>query len=424
MLGTPEHASKESAGAGKDAIPVAFLTDLLSVGGAEAQILSLVAALDPARIRAEVLVLMDEGARRDRLGVPVHLYHGRRPYTICTLPAVTARIRRGGFRAIYTTHLWSVFIAASIKEWIRPPEDQRRFVVLASEHSYRAAVASKRVLVNARKWALRRADRIIAVSHAQAEWLREYYGPSTAPIDVLPNGIEPERFADLAAARERGAAGGHAPRNDAVFASVDAVRAQLDQAVRTEHEIPANAGLIVSVARLAEVKRLDILIAAMASDRLRAINAHLVLVGDGQMREALVRQAEEAGLRTRVHFAGTRSDIRPYLAAASVMCLSSRSEAQPIAILEAMASGLPVVATRVGGIPEMVEDGVTGLLVEPGDPELLARALERALTDPDWNAHAGRLARERIEREFSIQVRARKLEMLIEELVEHARRKD
>jgi len=209
-----------------------------------------------------------------------------------------------------------------------------------------------------------------------------------------------------------------------VPASVDAVRARLDQAVRAEHEIPAHASVIVSVARLAEVKRLDILIAAMASDRLRAGNAHLVLVGDGPMREALVRQAEEAGLRTRVHFAGTRSDIRPYLAAASVMCLSSRSEAQPIAILEAMASGLPVVATRVGGIPEMVEDGMTGLLVEPGDPELLARALERALTDPDWNAHAGRLARERIEREFSIQVRARKLETLIEELVERARRKD
>ena len=115
----------------------------------------------------------------------------------------------------------------------------------------------------------------------------------------------------------------------------------------------------------------------------------LELVGDGPERDRIVRRARERGVAERVSLLGARSseEVRATLAGARAFALpsvrlpSGRMEGIPVALMEAMASGVPVVATRLSGIPELVEDGVTGLLVEPHDPERLAAALERLLAD-------------------------------------------
>ncbi|MFH1144626.1 MAG: glycosyltransferase [Candidatus Eisenbacteria bacterium] len=381
----PERSSKEP-------IPVAFVTDLLSVGGAEAQLVALTRALDPSRIRCAVAVLRAENAAVERLTVPTTVIGMRHGCDARVLPSLAAWMRRGRFRAIYTTHLWSIVFSALLKGWMRPPAPQGRLVLLATEHSYRVPTASRRVLVTARRWALRRADRIIAVAETQAEWLREYYGERTAPIEVIPNGLDCGPFENLPSGT----------------------------AVRAEFGIPGAVPLILCIARMVPVKNLDVLLAAMALSPLRETGAHLLLLGDGPVKGALMERARGEALEGRVHFAGTRQDTRPFLAAADLACLPSRSEAQPIAILEAMAAGLPVVATRVGGIPEMVEDGKTGLLVAPGNPAELADALARALADPSWARLAGEGGRSRVEAVFSIQARARRIEGLIERLVERA----
>ena len=406
-------------------IRVAFVTDLLSVGGAETQLLSLVKALDPNRIDARVAVLRPQGARLDGLediasgGAEAHGGTDPRPERPerCrererghaasdrahiqvigmrgaadprTLPALSAWVRGGRFRAIYTTHLWSLVFSAILKEWLRPPAPQKQLVLIATEHSYRMRPASRRALVTLRRWALGRADRIIAIAQVQADWLREYYGPKAGPIEVIPNAIDPARFADL-------------PDGTAV---------------RAEFGIPDGAPTVVCVARLVPVKGIEILLSAMQVPVLQETGAHLLLVGDGPEEGALRERAQATGLAGRVHFAGKQADTRPFLAAAQVACLSSFSESQGIALLEAMAAELPVVASRVGGIPEMVgDDEAVGLLVRPGDPADLARALARALTDEAWREQAGKAGRERVERLFSIELRARRVESLIEELV-------
>jgi glycosyltransferase involved in cell wall biosynthesis len=126
------------------------------------------------------------------------------------------------------------------------------------------------------------------------------------------------------------------------------------------------------------------------------------LLGDGPDRPAVERELERLGLGGRVTLQGTRGDVPEVLASSHVFVLSSHSEALPVSLLEAMAAGLPVVATRVGGVPELVVDGETGLLVPEGDPPGLAAALQRMVDDPALRARLGAAGRARVERHFRL----------------------
>ena len=108
----------------------------------------------------------------------------------------------------------------------------------------------------------------------------------------------------------------------------------------------------------------------------------LLIVGDGPERHAIERAARDTGCLDRIIFAGYSADVLPFYAAADLAVLASRSEGSPNALLEAMAAGIPIVATSVGGIPEIVTHGDTALLVAPSDPTALTSALAQTLTDP------------------------------------------
>jgi colanic acid/amylovoran biosynthesis glycosyltransferase len=154
----------------------------------------------------------------------------------------------------------------------------------------------------------------------------------------------------------------------------------------------------------------------------------LQLVGDGPERERILRRASERGVAERVSLLGARSseDVRAALAEARVFALpsvrlpSGRMEGIPVALMEAMASGVPVVATRLSGIPELVQDGVTGLLVEPGDVHGLAAAMARVLEDDALAAELARAGRELIERSFSLTLEAKRLGDLFSESISAA----
>lgn len=137
------------------------------------------------------------------------------------------------------------------------------------------------------------------------------------------------------------------------------------------------------------------LVYALAKLRGRPFQA--LIVGDGPDRPAVEAELRRLGLAGAVDLAGEREDVAEILAASHVFVLSSRSEASPISVLEAMAAGLPVVASRVGGLPELVVDGETGLLVSPGDPEELATALACLLDDPTLRERLGSAGRARVE---------------------------
>jgi glycosyltransferase involved in cell wall biosynthesis len=157
---------------------------------------------------------------------------------------------------------------------------------------------------------------------------------------------------------------------------------------------------LLSVGRLRPPKDFLTLVRAVAA--LEPGSVRLRIAGDGPDRAALSAEVARLGLDGVVELLGERHDVDELLAAADLLVLSSDSEGLPLSVLEAMAAGLPVVASAVGGVPELVRDGETGLLVPPGDPGALARALAGLVADPELRARAGAAGRRRAEREFSL----------------------
>lgn len=145
---------------------------------------------------------------------------------------------------------------------------------------------------------------------------------------------------------------------------------------------PSTARLIGGATRFYPVKGLDVLMAALPAIAARVPQVHLVLWGDGPQLAQRQAQAQALGVADRVCFAGYAPDADRRLALLDCFVLSSRSEGSPLALLEALAAGCPIVATRVGGVPELVQDGTSALLVPPEDPAALAAAVIRVLTEP------------------------------------------
>ncbi len=221
-------------------------------------------------------------------------------------------------------------------------------------------------------WAI---DGYIAVSRASRERLVRHLGLSPRKVAVIPNAVELRRFA----------------------APAEPVR----QAIREQCGISADAPVIGVLARLSEQKGLTYLIAAAPAILAQHPQTHIVLVGDGPLREDLVDQARSLGVEQRVHFVGYRSNTVEFLRAMDLFVLPSLYEGMPLSILEAMGAGLPVVATAVDGTPEAVVDGETGYLVPPADPAALATAVNRMLGDRVLAASMGRNGRARAEAHFS-----------------------
>jgi glycosyltransferase involved in cell wall biosynthesis len=157
---------------------------------------------------------------------------------------------------------------------------------------------------------------------------------------------------------------------------------------------------IVSVGRLAVPKDFSTLVAAMA--RLPEGRAHLRVFGDGPLRSELEAQKHALGLDAAVEFAGEVPDARPQLADADVFVLASLSEGMPVSVLEAMAAGLPVVASAIDGLKEVVIGGETGFLTPPGDAAALAARLGQLVDDPSLRSALGEAGRERAAEYFSL----------------------
>jgi glycosyltransferase involved in cell wall biosynthesis len=216
---------------------------------------------------------------------------------------------------------------------------------------------------------------VVAVSGAVRDaWAAA--GLSAERVVVVPNGV------DLAEGR---AAPGAAER----------------RAVRRELGVAQGAPVVATVSLLRPGKGLEVLLAAAPAVLAAHPRARFAVVGDGPARAELEAGAAAGGVGEAVAWTGFRRDVPALLAAADLFVLPSLDDAFPTAILEAMAAGLPVVATRAGGIPEIVDDGATGLLVPPGDAAALARAISTLLADPAARKSLGEAGRRRAGERFS-----------------------
>jgi glycosyltransferase involved in cell wall biosynthesis len=191
--------------------------------------------------------------------------------------------------------------------------------------------------------------------------------------------------------------------------------------LRKELGLPAHGPIVAALARLAEVKGLEHFLDAAVVLTRRFPDAHFVIAGDGPHRAALERYAARLGLGRRLVFTGFRRDVPEFLSEVQLSVLPSLSEAMSNALLESMAAGLPVVTTRVGGNPEVVLEGVTGLLVPPREPEALAAAVTHLLENPAEAQAMGRAGRKRVVDHFSLERLTQETESLYLQLLLKAR---
>jgi glycosyltransferase involved in cell wall biosynthesis len=255
--------------------------------------------------------------------------------------------------------------------------------------------------LQAQKLVCRFADRIVVNAVAIRDWLVDQGYPADK-IVVIRNGVDTSRFGT----RSDGAA------------------------LRREFDIPLEVPLVVMLARLNPTKGIDCFFEAATKVREQHPDVHFLAVGECYTRDAegeivvdsvyrreLQERVTSLGLADRVHFTGLRNDVPQILAAAAVSVLPSVSEGISNTLLESMAAGVPVVASRVGGTPEVIDDGVHGLLVPPSDPEALAGAILRVLGDSLLATKLGANGRRRVAQEFSFEAVVRHTEDLYRELL-------
>lgn len=213
-----------------------------------------------------------------------------------------------------------------------------------------------------KRWAMRRTAVAVAVSEPLARHLRDEVRIPADRVELIINGIDAARFAP-------------GPR---------------DGALRARLGLPADRPLVGTVARLVPVKHQALLVEAFARLVAAGTAADLVIVGEGELRGALEAQARALGVADRVHLPGATDDTAPVYRALDAFVLCSLAEGTSISVLEAMASGTPVVATAVGGTPALLDAGACGALVPSGDAGALAAAIADALASPAARERAAR----------------------------------
>ena len=257
-------------------------------------------------------------------------------------------------------------------------------VVIAHEHTWSFQGRPLRRFLD-RELVARWADVFVAVSGEDRRKMIEVEGVDPAKIRLIPNGIP-------------------SPANGA---GAD---------VRTELGIEPGAPVLGVVCELRAQKALEVLFEAAALLLAEFPTLKVLVAGDGPERARLEEGARRLGVADTVLFLGIRRDVPAVLAAVDVAVLSSDYEGSPLSVMEYMAAAKPVVSTRVGGVPELVQEDVHGLLVDPRDPEALAEAVARLLRDPALAKRLGAEGRKRQQREFSLEAMVGRIEDLYEEL--------
>jgi len=354
------------------AAPLTVMHVVLSLrpGGTERLVVDLCRAMHPA-VPSSVCCLDEDGAWADdvrRAGVPV-VALGRTPGFHPMLGRRIAALAREHRATVLHCHQYSPFVYGSIAGLLAP---HLRIVYTEHGRVTDAPPSRKRAFVN--RALGRRPNRVVAVSHELRAFMVAE-GFRASHVEVIHNGIDAGPAVEPGA-RERARQGlGLAP-----------------------------TGMVIgSVARFDPIKRFDVLVRAFQVLVREEPGARLVLVGDGPERERLEALVDECGLRASALFPGLRSDARALMPAFDVYANASDSEGISITLLEAMAASLPVVATRVGGTPEIVDTGVSGELVPARDAGALASTLVSLLRDPARRSSLGERARRTVVERFAFE---------------------
>ena len=374
---------------------VAYVIPRMSIGGAQTHLLQVLRLLDRRRFRPLLCCLATD--RKDPvhlldqvrdLGVPVLDARLRdtanslvRPHSLAQMVRIAGEFRRHRVRVVHSYLFHANWFGTVTARLARVP------VAIVSKRSMdvypRARDRWANRLVN------RLADRMTAVAGAVRDHVHATEGCPLEKIVVIPNGIG-------------------AP-----------VPARVDRA--DVLRVGAGDQVIGTITRLVWKRGHEALLEAAAIVTRTEPSAKLLVVGDGPLRPALEEQAQRLGLNGAVRFLGAVPEAARLLPQFDVFVLSSLWEGMSNGLLEAMAAGRPVVATRVGGNPEVVVDGESGLLVPPKDPQALADAVLRLLRDRELAHRLGEAARRRIESQFTLEQMVSRMEDLYQDLLARKR---
>jgi sugar transferase (PEP-CTERM/EpsH1 system associated) len=354
---------------------VVHLIYRLDFGGLETLLVDCINHMPPERYRHAIVCLTDYTAFADKItrpGVELYALH-KQPGLGLGIHLTLFKLLRRLRPAILHTYNFACAEYA-VPAWVAG--------VPVRIHAEHGRDASDPQGLNRKHNGLRRAlapfiDRYVPVSQDLARWLRNVVGIPAPKLELIMNGVDTLRYAP------------HLP------------------AAATPWSGAAETPFVIgTVGRLQDVKDQATLIQAFAllcaRFPQRRAGLRLAIVGDGPLRARLAQTAEQAGVADLVWFPGARNDIPDLMRSFDVFALSSIAEGTPVTLLEAMACARPVVATAVGGIPEVVQDGVNGALAPAANPQALADALARYVEDPALVALHGAAARDKIERHYSV----------------------
>lgn len=352
-------------------VPIAIVIPSFEPGGTERQMIELVRRLDRGRWEVHLCCLHARGQWFERAAeaatsvaeFPIRSFW--QPHTMTQMRAFADWCRRSRISVVQTSELYSNIFALPAAALARVR------VRIGSRREINAGKSPGQIALQRAAYAC--AHKVVANAKAAADRLLRERVPASRVV-VIPNGLDMTQFPT--------------PRS------------------RVSHR------RIVMVANLRPEKGHDTLIDAAILVLERFPDAHFDIVGNGTERDRLVAYARTKGVAGAFSFLGHCEDVPARLCAADVFVLPSRSEAFPNAVLEAMAAGLPVVASAVGGILEVVQDNHTGLLVSPGRPDALADALCRLLSDPALGARLSAAGRAVVETRYSFERMVDSLEHL------------
>ena len=369
---------------------VLHVIDSLRVGGAERLLAALVSELARSGGSVNFVCASSAATASERLVADIRshaealwLVDGKRSYDPTFGRAIVQAARR--FRVdVVHSHLAVANVHSRGAAWLlRKPH-------VTTIHTAPGSTAEdprRRVIIDG--LTARLSARLVAPSRETADAYARAFWLARDRVQVVPN----------------------APAGRAPQFGFDAARVR-GQLVGSE-----TADLVLCVARLQPQKGIDDLVTAAELLRRRLPTLRVVVAGGGPDEARLRATIVERQLDGVVHLLGFRSDVDELLAAADVFCLPSRHEGLPVSLLEAMAAGLPCVSTAVGGVPTLIDDERTGLLVAPNEPAMLAGALERALIDRALAARLGRAAKRHVAARHSIEAVARRYAGLYAELM-------
>lgn len=360
----------------------------LGLGGAERFLVDLCRALPAHRYRIIVATVSGEGPRADDLrqaGIEVFPLRVRSHWQLSAVLRLARFMRQQRVDIVHTHLFVGEFFGRLAAKLAGVP-----VAISTAQNAYAPGYLLPRAQVLAERLLARLDDRLVAVSQGARDYLIQVEGVTPARIEVVPNAIAwPEPVLPV---------------------QVEATRRDLGAEGRSP--------LLGTVARLTPQKGLVYLLQALVTLRTRFPNLFCVIIGEGELRAELEALAGRWALQHHVRFCGLRRDVPAVLQCLDLFVLPSLFEGLPLALLEAMAAGRPVVATDVAGSSEVIKDGVSGRLVPPGDATALAQAMAELLDDRERAQALARRGQETVRQRYTIGPVAKAYERIYEELLE------